>query len=63
VLVTHHVDEVPPGFTHALLLRDGAVVSQGPIDDVFTSEALSFCFDVPVTLERRGARWSAWAVR
>lgn len=61
ILVTHHVDEIPPGYDHVLLLRDGFVAAAGPIDDVLTSEALSDCFGIEVTLERRGDRWSAFA--
>ncbi|MCU1393666.1 MAG: Iron transporter ATP-binding protein [Ilumatobacteraceae bacterium] len=64
VLVTHHVDEVPPGMTHALLLREGQVLAQGPIDDVLTAEALSACFAMPLVLERRGdGRLTAWSRR
>jgi iron complex transport system ATP-binding protein len=64
VLVTHHVDEVPPGMTHVLLLRDGRALAQGPIDDVLTADALSDCFAVPLVLERRDdGRLSAWARR
>lgn len=64
LLVTHHVDEVPDGMTHALLLRDGAVLAQGAIDDVLTAESLSTCFDVPLSLERRpDGRLSAWIRR
>ena len=37
MLVTHHVEEIPPGFTHALLLKEGEVVAQGLIDDVITA--------------------------
>jgi iron complex transport system ATP-binding protein len=59
VLVTHHVDEIPPGFTHALLLADGAVVAAGPLGDVLTGEALSAAFGRPLLLERRHGRfWS-----
>ncbi|MDQ7909831.1 ABC transporter ATP-binding protein [Phytohabitans sp. ZYX-F-186] len=61
VLVTHHVEEIPPGFTHALLLRDGAVVAQGLIGDTVTGENLSKTFDVPLTLERAGSRFAARA--
>ncbi len=62
VLVTHHVDEVPTGVTHALLLRDGRALVQGPIDEVLTADALSECFGLPLTLERRAdGRLSAWA--
>ncbi len=62
VLVTHHVDEVPPGMTHAMLLREGTVLSAGGIDDVLTAEALSECFGMSLTLERRAdGRLSAWS--
>jgi iron complex transport system ATP-binding protein len=61
VLVTHHVEEIPPGFTHALLLRDGAVVAQGLIGDTVTGENLSKTFDVPLLLERSGSRFTARA--
>jgi iron complex transport system ATP-binding protein len=60
ILVTHHVDEIPPGFGHALLLREGRVMAAGPIDDVLTSDALSECFGIDVTVERRNHRWSAY---
>ena len=58
-LVTHHLEEVPPGVTHALLLRAGRVVEAGPVDAVLSSEAVSTCFGIPVTVERMGGRW--WA--
>ena len=61
VLVTHHVDEIPPGFTHALLLREGEVLAAGPIVDVLTAEVLSACFGLPLELDRRDGRWHAWA--
>src|SRR5581483_9963541 len=53
VLVTHHTEEIPPGFTHALLLRSGRVLAAGPLEDTVTAAALSACFDTTVTLERR----------
>ena len=59
VLVTHHVEEVPPGTTHALLLRAGRVAHQGPLDSVLTGSHLSQVFDLPLEVERRGDRWSA----
>ena len=59
VLVTHHVEEVPPGFTHALLLRDGRAVASGLIDDVLTSENLSATFAQDLVLERWGDRYFA----
>src|SRR5713226_1485907 len=61
VLVTHHVEEVPDGFTHAILLRRGAVLAAGPLPEVFTESNLSKCFGVPLIIERRGARWAAQA--
>lgn len=64
VLVTHHVDEVPASVTHALLLRDGLVLTQGALHEVLTSESLSDCFRMPLTLERRGdGRLTAWSRR
>ncbi len=61
VLVTHHVEEVPDGFTHAMLLRRGAVLTAGPIDEVFTAKNLSRCFGIPLEIERHQNRWRAWA--
>jgi iron complex transport system ATP-binding protein len=63
VLVTHHVEEVPDGFTHAMLLRRGSVLARGRIEDVFTTKNLSRCFGVPLEIEHRNNRWSAWAAR
>jgi iron complex transport system ATP-binding protein len=59
VLVTHHVEEIPPGFTHALLLRDGRAVVAGLLGDVLTSENLSKTFDQDLVLERSGDRFFA----
>src|SRR5580658_5278461 len=59
VLVTHHVEEVPAGFTHALLLRRGSVLAAGRLERVFTEENLSKCFGVPLAIEHRKSRWSA----
>lgn len=61
VLVTHHTDEIPVGFTHGLLLREGEIVAMGPIDEVMTGPALSRCFGIGLELERRRGRWVAWA--
>ncbi len=59
VLVTHHVEEIPPGFTNALLLRDGKPVAAGLIDDVLTAENLSLTFGEDLLLERWGERFFA----
>lgn len=61
VLVTHHVDEIPPGFTHALLLRSGRVLAGGPIDAVLVDDALSEAFGLSLRVEQRDGRWSARA--
>jgi iron complex transport system ATP-binding protein len=61
VFVTHHVEEIPPGFTHALLLRDGRICACGPLDRTLTAAALSDCFEIPLSLERHDGRWWAWA--
>jgi iron complex transport system ATP-binding protein len=63
VLVTHHVEEIPPGFTHLLLLRDGQVHAAGPLDEVLTAEQLSGAFGLPLTVERNQGRWGARAAR
>jgi iron complex transport system ATP-binding protein len=59
VLVTHHVEEIPPGYTHALLLRGGEVVAAGPADDVLTEAALSETFGLQLALTRAGGRFTA----
>ncbi|MBU1802117.1 MAG: ABC transporter ATP-binding protein [Actinobacteria bacterium] len=52
VLVSHHVEEIPPGFTHALLLRQGRVVAEGPVEDVLTERTLSAAFGMPLVLSQ-----------
>ena len=63
VMITHHVEEIPEGFTHAMLLDEGVVVAQGPIDEVLTSENLSRTFHQPIELDRIGGRYFARRVR
>lgn len=60
VMVTHHVEEVPPGFTHILLVRDGEVVGRGPIEEELTSATLTDCFGVDLALDRHLGRFRAW---
>ena len=60
VLVTHHVEEIPRGYSHALLLREGGVVAAGLIDDVLSDENLSATFGLPLGVRRRRGRYSAW---
>jgi len=62
VLVTHHVEEIPPHFTHCLLLDGGRVLVSGPIGDVLTDAAVSRCFGLAVELDRHDGRWTARAV-
>jgi iron complex transport system ATP-binding protein len=60
VLVTHHVEEIPPGYSHGLLLREGRVVAAGLLDDVLTDENLSATFGLPLCVQRRRGRYTAW---
>jgi iron complex transport system ATP-binding protein len=60
ILVTHHVEEIPPGFSHLLLLAHGRVVARGPIDDVLTAGTLGATFDLPLRLSHRDGRFRAW---
>ncbi len=61
VLVTHHVEEVPPGFTHALLMRQGRVVAAGPLEQTLTEDHLSTAFGLPLKVTRVDGRYSAVA--
>jgi iron complex transport system ATP-binding protein len=61
VLVTHHLEEIPVGVTHAALLRGGVMVGSGPVDGVLNSEAVSAAFGIEVVVEHRRGRWSARA--
>ena len=62
MLVTHHVEEIPPGVTHAMLLREGRIVAAGLVREVLTDEHLSETVWLPLRVERRGGRWYARAV-
>jgi len=59
VLVTHHLEELPASTTHALLLRDGRVLTAGPVAESLTTETISACFDHPIRITRADGRWSA----
>lgn len=61
VMVTHHVEEIPPGVTHALLLREGRAVARGPIAEVLTDEHLSETFGMPLRVTAEGDRFAARA--
>ncbi|GAA2101504.1 ABC transporter ATP-binding protein [Microlunatus panaciterrae] len=62
VLVTHHVEEIPLGITHALLLKQGRIVAAGPLEATLTAENLSATFDLPLSLTSEAGRWSARAL-
>jgi iron complex transport system ATP-binding protein len=59
ILVTHHIEEIPAGTTHALILKAGGIAVSGPIGDVITSEHISAIFGLPITVVREGDRFFA----
>lgn len=62
VMVTHHVEEIPVGFTHVLLMRAGRVVAAGEIEQTLTADALSEAFGLPIRLTAEAGRYAARAV-
>ncbi|MGN6126907.1 MAG: ATP-binding cassette domain-containing protein, partial [Humibacter sp.] len=63
VLVTHHLEELPASTTHAMLLRDGQVLAQGPADAVLTGPRVSEALDYPLAISRIEGRWSVRTAR
>ncbi|MFJ3207964.1 ABC transporter ATP-binding protein [Streptomyces flaveolus] len=63
VTVTHHLEELFPAVSHALLLREGRILSRGPVRDVLTDSLLTACFGRDITVTRRDGRWSAYSGR
>ena len=61
VMVTHHVEEIPQGVTHALFLKQGRVVAMGPIHSVMTPQVLTRTFDLPLVVKEVDGRWYAQA--
>ena len=59
VFVTHHVEEIPPGFTSLLVLKDGRIAARGPIEETLTAEVLSDAFGVRLRVRHEDGRWSA----
>ena len=59
ILVTHHVEEIPAGFTHALLMRGGRVVAAGALPGVLTDASLSSCFGLPLKVSADEGRFAA----
>jgi len=62
LIVTHHLEEIPHGTTHALLLSQGTVVSSGAIDSVLTAENLTTAYGIPISLIKDGGRFFARAL-
>jgi iron complex transport system ATP-binding protein len=58
IMVTHHLEEIPAGFTHALLMSKGEVVGQGTIEEVFSGDLLSKTYGLPLTVTRDSNRYS-----
>ena len=61
VMVTHHVEEIPTGITHVLLLRGGKAIASGPVEQVISSVTLSATYGVPVVVHQNDGRWFATA--
>jgi iron complex transport system ATP-binding protein len=61
IMVTHHVEEIPVGFTHVLLLRDGQAVASGPVAETLTAENLTETFGMPILLTEADGRYAARA--
>jgi iron complex transport system ATP-binding protein len=59
VLITHHVEEIPPGFSHALVIAKGRIVASGPINTVITSETLTRAFEFPIEVSQLSGRFFA----
>ena len=59
VLVTHHLEEIPPGFDRAMVLAGGRVLAAGPIDAVLDDATLSAAYGIPLRVENRAGRWTA----
>ena len=62
VIVTHHIEEIPVGTTHALLLREGAVVAQGEVASVITDQNLTQAYGLAITVQTEGGRFFARAL-
>ncbi|WP_326795504.1 ATP-binding cassette domain-containing protein [Streptomyces sp. NBC_01808] len=63
VMVTHHLEELPPTTSHALLLRDGRVAAAGPAAEVLTGAHLTHCFGRPIEVHHHEGRWQARSPR
>jgi iron complex transport system ATP-binding protein len=59
IVVSHHLEEIPVGFGHALVLAAGRVLAAGPIQDALRDDVLGEAFGLPLTVEQRDGRWTA----
>jgi iron complex transport system ATP-binding protein len=59
IMVTHHVEEIPIGMTHVLMLREGKVVAAGPMGSTLTEANLTACFGLTLELHYDAGRWTA----
>lgn len=62
-MVTHHVEEIPEGITHALLIAHGQIIAAGPITQVLTDTNMTTTFGLPLKIAHHDGRWSARAYR
>lgn len=62
VMVTHHVEEIPNGFTHLLVISDGRIIAKGPIEETLTGEVLSEAFGRPLSVTHNNGRFQATAL-
>lgn len=62
LMITHHIEEIPSGSTHAMLLKSGKVVASGPIAQVVTSDNLTLAYDMPIQVTANNNRYSANAI-
>ncbi|MCF8549839.1 MAG: ABC transporter ATP-binding protein [Pontimonas sp.] len=62
VMVTHHVEEIPAGFTHLLVLQDGKIIAKGPITETLTGDVMSEAFGRPLSITHNNGRYQATAL-
>ncbi|MFY0405546.1 ABC transporter ATP-binding protein [Solicola sp. PLA-1-18] len=63
VMVSHHVEEIPAGFTHVLMLREGRVVAAGPIETTMNADTLGRTYGLPLVVDHVDGRWAARRAR
>jgi len=61
IMVTHHLEEIPAGFTHALVLNQGKIIACGPINQTLTTEKLSEAYGLPLEVAFQGGRFAVRA--